>query len=143
MRLAILVFFSIIWFIRLTVFTHQIAEDLFSNPAIREYMLPAIYFRAWILFLFMSAGIWSYKNGKYPAIIFGLMFVLSFFNLIFDISIFYAKKLADQDPKITLVLIGRIFISYILFLSMRRANLIPKGREKWDIFLPFKARQRT
>lgn len=46
MRLAILVFFSTIWFIRLTVFTHQIAEDLFSNPAIREYMLPAIYFRA-------------------------------------------------------------------------------------------------
>ena len=91
----------------------------------------------------MSAGIWSYKNGKYPAIIFGLMFVLSFFNLIFDISIFYAEKLADQDPKITLVLIGRIFISYILFLSMRRANLIPKGRDKWDIFLPFKARQRT
>jgi hypothetical protein len=143
MRLAILVFFSTIWFIRLTVFTHQIAEDLFSNPAIREYMLPAIYFRAWILFLFMSAGIWSYKNGKYPAIIFGLMFVLSLFNLIFDISIFYAEKLADQDPKITLVLIGRIFISYILFLSMRRANLIPKGRDKWDIFLPFKARLRT
>jgi len=50
MRLAILVFFSTIWFIRLTVFTHQIAEDLFSNPAIREYMLPAIYFLAEDLF---------------------------------------------------------------------------------------------
>ena len=143
MRLAVLVFFSALWFIRLTVFTHQVAEDLFSNPAIREYMLPALYFRAWILFLFMAAGLWSYKNGKYPAIVFGLLFVMSLFNLTFDISIFYAEKLADQDLQVTLVLVGRIFISYILFLSMRRAYLIPKGRDKWNIFLPFKGPQRT
>ena len=138
MRLAILVFFSTIWFIRLTVFTHQIAEDLFSNPAIREYMLPAIYFRAWILFLFMSAGIWSYKNGKYPAIIFGLLFVLSFFNLIFDISIFYTEKLARLDIRTTLFIGMRIFFTYMLFISMRNAKRIPSGNDKWNLFLPFK-----
>ena len=143
MRLAVLVFFAALWFIRLTVFTHQVAEDLFSNPVVRDYMLPALYFRAWILFLFMAAGLWSYKNGKYPAIIFGLLLVLSLFNLTFDISIFYAEKLTDQDLQVTLVLVGRIFISYILFLSMRRAHLIPKGRDKWNIFLPFKGPQRT
>ncbi len=143
MRLAILVFLSAIWFIRLTVFTHQVAEGLFSDPAVREFMLPELYFRAWILFLFMAAGLWSYKNGKYPAIIFGLLFILSLFNLVFDTSLFYAEKLADQDPKITLVLIVRIFISYILFLSMRRAHMIPKGRDKWHIWLPLTRSQRT
>ena len=89
-RLAILVFFSAIWFVRLTVFTQDVATDLFSNPAVQEFMMPALYFRAWILFVFISAGVWSYKNGKFPAIVFGLLFALSLFNLLFDISVFYS-----------------------------------------------------
>ena len=86
-RLAILVLFSAIWFVRLTVFTQDVATDLFSNPVVQEFMMPALYFRAWILFVFISAGVWSYKNGKFPAIVFGLLFVLSLFNLLFDISV--------------------------------------------------------
>ena len=142
-RLAILVFFSAIWFVRLTVFTQDVATDLFSNPAVQEFMMPALYFRAWILFVFISAGVWSYKNGKFPAIVFGLLFALSLFNLLFDISVFYSEKLTHQDAKITFILMGRIFVSYILFLSMRRAHRIPQGRDKWNIFLPFKKSQRT
>ncbi len=142
-RLAILVLFSAIWFVRLTVFTQDVATDLFSNPAVQEFMMPALYFRAWILFVFISAGVWSYKNGKFPAIVFGLLFVLSLFNLLFDISVFYSEKLTHQDTKLTFILMGRVFVSYILFLSMRRAHRIPQGRDKWNIFLPFKKSQRT
>jgi hypothetical protein len=142
-RLAILVLFSAIWFVRLTVFTQDVATDLFSNPAVQEFMMPALYFRAWILFVFISAGVWSYKNGKFPAIVFGLLFALSLFNLLFDISVFYSEKLTHQDARITFILMGRIFVSYILFLSMRRAHRIPQGRDKWNIFLPFKKSQRT
>ena len=36
-RLAILVLFSAIWFVRLTVFTQDVATDLFSNPAVQEF----------------------------------------------------------------------------------------------------------
>jgi len=64
-------------------------------------------------------------------------------NLLFDISVFYSEKLTHQDAKITFILMGRIFVSYILFLSMRRAHRIPQGRDKWNIFLPFKKSQRT
>ncbi len=138
LRLAILVLASGIWFIRLTVYTDVVAADLFSNPAVREYMTPALYFRAWILFAFMAAGVWSYKNLKYPAIFFGLMCVASLFNLIFDISVFYAEKLRSQDARITFLLLGRVFVTYILFVSMRRANRIPIGMDKWNILLPFK-----
>ena len=53
LRLAILTFFSAVWFLRLTLFTHDVANDLFSNPDVRNYMMPALYFRAWILFVFM------------------------------------------------------------------------------------------
>ena len=138
LRLAILTFFSAIWFLRLTLFTSEVANDLFSNPAIRDYMMPALYFRAWILFVFISVGVWSYKNGKYPAILFGLLFVASLFNLMFDVTIFYAEKLAEQDFRITLVIMGRLLITYILYISMRRARRIPVGRDKWNVFLPFK-----
>ena len=138
LRLAILTFFSAIWFLRLTLFTSEVAHDLFSNPAIRDYMMPALYFRAWILFVFISVGVWSYKNGKYPAILFGLLFVASLFNLMFDVTIFYAEKLAEQDFRITLVIMGRLLITYILYISMRRAHRIPVGRDKWNVFLPFK-----
>ena len=138
LRLAILSLFSIIWFLRLTLFTNEVATDLFSNLDVRNYMMPALYFRAWILFVFMTLGIWSYKNGKYPAILFGLLFVATLFNLVFDVTVFYAEKLGQRDVHITFVIIGRLLISYILFISMRRAHRIPLGRDKWNVFLPFK-----
>jgi hypothetical protein len=136
-RLAILTVFSAAWFLRLTLFTSDVASDLFSNPDVRNYMMPALYFRAWILFVFISVGVWSYKNGKYPAILFGLLFVSSLFNLMFDVSILYLEKLAQRDVRITFVIMGRLFVSYILFISMRRAHRIPVGRDKWNVFLPF------
>jgi hypothetical protein len=138
LRLAILTFFSALWFLRLTLYTNEVANDLFSNPDVRNYMMPALYFRAWILFVFMSVGVWSYKNGKYPAILFGLLFVASLFNLMFDVTVFYAEKLEQRDVRITFVIIGRLVISYILYISMRRAHRIPLGRDKWNVFLPFK-----
>ena len=138
LRLAILTFFSAVWFLRLTLFTHDVANDLFSNPDVRNYMMPALYFRAWILFVFMAVGVWSYTNSKYPAILFGLMLVASLLNLIFDISILYLEKLAHQDARITFVIIGRLLVSYVLFISMRRAHRIPVGLDKWNVFLPFK-----
>jgi hypothetical protein len=87
--------------------------------------------------VFISVGVWSYKNGKYPAILFGLLFVSSLFNLMFDVSILYLEKLAQRDVRITFVIMGRLFVSYILFISMRRAHRIPVGRDKWNVFLPF------
>jgi hypothetical protein len=137
LRLAILTCFSAVWFLRLTLFTNEVAIDLFSNPDVRSYMMPALYFRAWILFVVMSIGVWSYKNGKYPAIFFGLLFVSSLFNLVFDVSVLYVDKLAQRDTRITFVILGRLLVSYILFISMRRAHRIPGGRDKWNIFLPF------
>jgi hypothetical protein len=138
LRLAILSLFSVIWFLRLTLFTNEVATDLFSNLDVRNYMMPALYFRAWILFVFMTLGVWSYKNGKYPAILFGLLFVATIFNLVFDVTVFYAEKLGQRDVRITFVIIGRLVISYILYISMRRAHRIPLGRDKWNVFLPFK-----
>jgi hypothetical protein len=138
LRLAILTFLSALWFLRLTIYTNEVAIDLFSNADVRDYMMPALYFRAWILFVFMSVGVWSYKNGKFPAILFGLLFVASLFNLMFDVTIFYAEKIEQRDARITFVIIGRLLISYILYISMRRAHRIPVGRDKWNIFLPFK-----
>lgn len=137
MRLWIIVVVSALWFIRLTVFTNEAAKELFTNPAVRDYMMPALYFRAWVLFAFVAAGIWSYANSKYHAITFGLLLVASVFNLIFDLSIFYAERLTVQDPKTTVFILVRVILSYMLYASMRNSYRIPKGRDKWNIFLPF------
>lgn len=137
MRLWIIVVVSALWLIRLTVFTNEAAKELFTNPAVRDYMMPALYFRAWVLFAFVAAGIWSYANSKYHAITFGLLLVASVFNLIFDLSIFYAERLTVQDPKTTVFILVRVILSYMLYVSMRNSYRIPKGRDKWNIFLPF------
>jgi len=138
LRLWILVAASAFWFVRLSVFTSEVAADLFSNPAVREFMVPALYFRAWVVIVSITVVLWSYKNTKFPAIAFGFIFVASIFNLFFDISIFYTEKLAHQDTRTTLFIAIRIFFSYMLFVSMRNAQRIPKGNDKWNILLPFK-----
>ena len=138
LRLWILVAASAFWFVRLSVFTSEVAADLFSNPAVREFMVPALYFRAWIVIFSITVILWTYKNTKFPVIAFGFIFVASIFNLFFDISIFYTEKLAHQDTRTTLFIAIRIFFSYMLFVSMRNAQRIPKGNDKWNILLPFK-----
>jgi hypothetical protein len=138
LRIWILVAASAFWFVRLSVFTSEVAADLFSNPAVREFMVPALYFRAWVVIASIVILFWAYKNTKYPAIAFGFMFVASMFNLLFDISIFYAEKLSRQDLQSTFVIASRILFSYMMFVSMRNAQRIPKGNDKWNILLPFK-----
>ena len=140
LRLWIVVVVSGLWFIRLTVFTNEAATELFTNPAVRDYMTPALYFRAWVLFAFIAAGIWSYVHSKYHAITFGLLLMASVFNLVFDLSIFYAERLTVQDPKTTMFILVRVILSYMLYVSMRNSYRMPKGRDKWNIFLPFKKR---
>lgn len=138
LRIWILVVASAFWFVRLSVFTSEVAADLFSNPAVREFMVPALYFRAWVVIVSITLVLWSYKNTKFPAIAFGFIFVASIFNLFFDISIFYNEKLAYQDTRTTLYIAIRIFFSYMLFISMRNAKRIPSGNDKWNILLPLK-----
>jgi len=82
-------------------------------------------------------------KSKYPAIAFRFMFVATIFNLFFDVSIFYAEKLAHQDLRSTFVIASRIFFSYTLFVSMRNAQRIPKGNDKWNILLPFKKNEES
>ena len=71
LRLWILVAASAFWFVRLSVFTSEVAADLFSNPAVREFMVPALYFRAWVVIVSITVILWTYKNTKFPAIAFG------------------------------------------------------------------------
>jgi hypothetical protein len=129
---------GLIWFIRLTIFTNEIANDLFTNSAVREFLIPALYFRAWIIIVSICFLFWFYKSSRYPAIAFGFLLVASIFNLLFDINIFYTEKLANQDTKTLLFITFRIFITYLLFISMRNAKRIPSGNDKWNLFLPFK-----
>ena len=138
LRLWIIVIVSALWFIRLTIFTNEAAKELFTNPAVRDFMLPALYFRAWVLFAFVAAGIWSYVNSKYHAITFGLLLVASVFNLIFDLSVFYAERLTVQDAKTTLFILVRVILSWMLYVSMRNSYRMPQGIDKWNPLLPFK-----
>jgi hypothetical protein len=138
LRVWIIGIAGLIWFFRLTVFTNEIATDLFTNSAVREFMVPALFFRAWVIIVSICVLFWSYKSSRYPAIAFGFLLVASIFNLLFDINIFYTEKLANQDTKISLFITFRIFITYLLFISMRNAKRIPSGNDRWNLFLPFK-----
>ncbi len=140
-RLFIILVLSVIWFVRMTVFTQEMAAELFADPVLRNFITPALYFRAWVLFTFVAVGAWCYHNAKYPALAFGLLFVGSLFNMMFDTTIFYSERIAQQDPLTTLFMMGRLSLTYILFVSMRNAHRIPKGSDKWNVLLPFKKPQ--
>jgi len=100
LRIWILVAASAFWFVRLSVFTSEVAADLFSNPAVREFMVPALYFRAWVVIVSITVVLWSYKNTKFPAIAFGFIFVASIFNLFFDISVEWHPKLSHFEENL-------------------------------------------
>lgn len=126
---------GIIWFIRLTVFTEDAANTLFAVPLVREYMKSALYFRAWIMFAFMFMGMIAYSTEKYPAIFFLGMFVVGSFNFIADMTIFYKDLFSNPSPGFNLLILFRIFMCYLLFISIRNAKRIPFGKDKWNPFL--------
>jgi hypothetical protein len=123
------------WFLRLTLFTDVVAKDLFSDESTQQQMMTALYFRAWIVFISFTLILLAYKSEKFLAICFGIFFIASVFNILFDVSIFYAEKLAQRDAQVTFTLLIRIFFSYLFFVSMRNANRVPTGRDKWNPFL--------
>ena len=137
LRLWIIGTAALIWFIRLTVFTDDVANSLFANPLVREYMKSALYFRAWIMFAFVFMGFIAYKTGKYPALFFLGMFMVGSVNFIADMTIFYKDQFANPTIWFNLLLVFRIFMCYLLYVSIRNANRIPLGKDKWNPFLGF------
>jgi hypothetical protein len=137
LRLWVIGFAGFFWFIRLTVFTDQVANGLFADPLVREYMKTALYFRAWIMFAFMFMGFIAYSNGKYPALFFLGMFIVSAVNFVADMTIFYKDQFANPSLGFNLLLLFRLSMCYLLFVSIRNAKRIPAGKDKWNPFLIF------
>lgn len=135
LRVFVLSLAAAVWFLRLTFFTDNVAKDLFSNESVQQQMMSALYFRAWVVFFSFALILLAYKSMKYLAICFGIFFIASIFNILSDTSIFYFEKLALRDAQVTFTLLARIFFSYLLFVSMRNANRIPQGNDKWNPFL--------
>jgi magnesium-transporting ATPase (P-type) len=138
LRLFVILLAMFVWFIRLTVFTEETAANLFADPLVREYMKTALYFRAWIMFAFLFIGFVAYRSEKYPALFFLGMFIVASVNFVADMTIFYKDQFAHPTLAFNLMLLFRFLMCYFLFISMRNANRIPKGNDKWNIFLPFK-----
>lgn len=137
MRLWLIVLFGFIWFVRLTAFNNEVATSLFDDVSVRDYMHTALYYRAWLMFACIALGFFAYKSNKFPAISFLVMFLISITNLIADLSIFYKDKLANPDFALTVIILARLFVCYLLYKSIRNANQIPLGKDKWNPFLPF------
>lgn len=138
LRLWLIVLLGFFWFVRLTVFNNEVATSLFDDEAIRDYMRTALYYRAWLMFACIALGFFAYKSNTFPAISFLVMFLIGVTNLIADLSIFYKDKLANPDVALTVIILVRLFICYLLYKSIRNANQIPLGKDKWNPFLPFK-----
>lgn len=140
LRLWLIGIAGMIWFFRLTIFTDEVANSLFSDPLVREYMKSALYFRAWIMFTFMFMGMVAYSTEKYPAIFFLGMFIVGSVNFIADMTIFYKDLFSNPTPGFNLLILFRILMCYLLFSSIRNAKRIPPGKDKWNPFLPLTLR---
>ncbi len=90
------------------------------------------------MFAFMFMGFIAYKTEKYPALFFLAIFTVGSINFIADMTIFYKDQFANPTLRFNLLLVFRFFMCYLLFVSVRNANRIPKGDDKWNPFLPFK-----
>lgn len=138
MRLWVIVLLGFFWFIRLTVFNNEVATSLFEDAAVREYMRTALYYRAWLMLACIVLGFFAYKSNKFPAISFLIMFLISITNLVADFSIFYKDMLSNPDAQLTVIILVRLSICYLLYKSIRNAKQIPVGNDKWNPLLPFK-----
>ena len=69
---------------------------------------------------------------------FGVIFLLGISNLVSDVFNVYWEKLTQPSAALTLVLMARVFVLWLVYICMRNATRLPEPGDRFNILLPFR-----
>ncbi|MSP36036.1 MAG: hypothetical protein EXR25_09905 [Limnohabitans sp.] len=119
---------------------NEYALKLSNDPVEVARLTKFLYFRGWFLICAILIACYSYLNNWYASVVLFCMFLTASVNFVFDLFNLYDAKLATPTPLLTAVLLLRIFLLLLLFVSVKNISRIPEKKDRMNIFLPFSKR---
>ena len=131
-----------VYVVALLMAPHLLAKNLSTDPQEVIRLERFLYFRGWFLFIVLGIGLYSYLRGWYTAIVFSAFLLVGVVNLLFDLFTVYPEKLANPTPSFTVLMVLRLLALWSVYLTVRNASRLPDVKDRANILLPFKSKDR-
>lgn len=138
LRFWFVVFVAGVFAVRLLFIPGEMAANLYSEPAEVARLTNFLYFRGWFLLCAISVAVYAYINNWYASIMLFCVLLAGCVNLISDIFSVYADQLKTPTPALTIQLLLRVFVLWLVYISVKNMSRLPERKDRMNIFLPFK-----
>lgn len=129
----------VLFYLYITLFASEtIATKMSSDPVELARLKTYLYFRGWFLLGTFCIATYAYAKGKYAGLMFGVIFLLGISNLVSDVFNVYWEKLTQPSTALTLVLMARVFVLWLVYICMRNASRLPEPGDRFNILLPLR-----
>lgn len=116
----------------------SLAQSLTADPLNQVRLQNFLYFRGWFMLSALILGSYSYLRNWYPGIVFSAALIAGLTNLVSDIFMIYPERLANPTPLFTVLLLVRMILLWVLYMSVKNASRMPEIKDRTNLFLPFK-----
>ena len=113
---------------------HALSVDADNIDRIKSYL----YFRGWFVLGILTLGCYAYFKNWYPAMVFSCCLLIGAMNLISDLFNIYPERLASPTPAFTWLLLTRIVLLWVMYMSVKNASRMPMGKDKINFLLLFR-----
>jgi hypothetical protein len=83
--------------------------------------------------------VYAYARNRYFALTALVAWLLGLIQLVFDLFFAYAPALANPTPELTLSILARVAMLWLLFLNIAHARGLPPPYQRFDAWLPWQA----
>lgn len=136
----------IVWLVVLSLahvawllFDHMdLAMTLTKDGLYLQRLQTFLYFRGWFLATLVGLGFYSYLQNWYPAIVSSAILLLGCMNLLSDMFVIYAERLASPTPLFTTLLLLRVSALWLMYMNVRNASRMPARKDRLNVLLPFR-----
>lgn len=140
LRFWFIVSVAFIYALNLLFTPSEMASRLAIDPSEIARLTNFLYFRGWFLVLITSIAIYTYLNNWYAGISLFCIFLIGSVNFIFDFFTVYAGQIGTPTPIMTAILMLRVSVLSLLFVSIKNLSRIPEKKDRMNIFLSFSKR---
>ena len=137
-RFWFVVFVAGIFVLRLLFTPGEMAAKLSSDPAEVARLTNYLYFRGWFLMCAVAVAFYAYIFNWYASIVFFSGLLIGSANLISDLFSVYAEQLRTPTPTLTVQLLVRILVLWLVYVSIKNMSRLPERKDRLNIFLPFR-----
>lgn len=138
LRFWFVVFVAGVFVLRLLFTPGEMAANLYSDPAEVARLTNYLYFRGWFLMCALAVAIYAYVFNWYASLMFFCVLLIGSANLISDIFSVYAEQLKTPTPTLTVQLLMRILVLWVIYISVKNMSRLPESKDRLNILLPFK-----